>query len=59
MTEPLKNENFKTSSILVFDMNGILLKTYPINQSGNGELIINGNELKAGMYIYSLIVNNI
>ncbi len=54
----IASENFRKASILIFDMNGTLLKTYPVNQSGKGELPINGNELKAGMYIYSLIVND-
>jgi hypothetical protein len=38
-------------------MNGTLLKTYAISNSGKGELTINANELQAGMYIYSLITN--
>lgn len=54
----IASENFRSASILIFDMNGALLKTYPVNRSGKNELIINGNELKAGMYIYSLIVND-
>jgi len=50
--------NFSSGSIVVFDMNGTLLKSYPINETGKNQLTINGGELKAGMYIYSLIVNN-
>lgn len=53
----VEKENFKSGSILIFDMNGTLLKTYPI-RSGNNEIKINGSELKSGMYIYSLIVND-
>lgn len=45
------------ASILVFDMNGALLKTYPIAIQQKGELVIGGQELRAGMYIYSLIIN--
>lgn len=50
-------ENFKTGSILIFDMSGILLKTLPVNPQSN-EVRIDGSELKSGMYIYSLVVNN-
>jgi hypothetical protein len=38
-------------------MNGLLIKNYNIPNSGIGTIKINGNELKAGMYIYTLIVN--
>jgi len=51
-------ENTNNASILVFDMQGTLKKTFHIYQNGNGKIIINGNELIAGMYLYSLIVNN-
>lgn len=53
----ISSENFSSASMLVFDMNGTLLKQYPIASSGNGELIIKSQELKAGMYLYSLVVN--
>lgn len=46
------------SSILIFDMNGKLLKTLAINKSGNGSVIISGNDFQPGMYYYSLIINN-
>lgn len=29
----------------------------PVNQKGEGAIIIEGNSLTQGMYIYSLIVN--
>ncbi len=54
----IDSENFETAQILIFDMTGTLLKSYPINEAGTNQLTINGGELKAGMYIYSLIVNN-
>jgi hypothetical protein len=50
--------NMTNASIMVFDMQGILQQTIPIYQSGKGEVIINGNKLPAGMYLYSLIVDN-
>ncbi|MBI5540518.1 MAG: tail fiber domain-containing protein [Bacteroidia bacterium] len=52
----LPNES-TMASLLVFDMNGKLIKTYPINSTGNGNIEINGGELQPGMYMYSLIAN--
>jgi hypothetical protein len=46
-----------TSSIMIFDMNGKLLKTYQVKEQGKGQLIINGKELAAGLYHYSLVVD--
>ena len=50
-------ENVQKASVLIFNMQGTLLKTYDNLLSNNGELIINGGELEAGMYMYSLIVD--
>ncbi len=52
----VETDNFHSGSMLIFDMNGTLLKTYAVS-SGKNELVINGREFKAGMYIYTLIVN--
>lgn len=52
-------EKNASSSILVFDMSGKLLKTFKLNGSGKGNLTINGNEFSPGMYYYSLIINAI
>jgi len=45
------------ATIYIYDMNGTQLKSIPLNQKGNGSITINGNELKAGMYMYSLIAD--
>lgn len=39
------------------DMNGLQLKSYPIQTKGNGSIIINASELQPGIYIYSLITD--
>jgi len=44
--------------IYIYDMNGVQIKSIPLNYKGNGNIIIQGNELKAGMYFYTLIANN-
>ncbi|MCG9879167.1 MAG: tail fiber domain-containing protein [Bacteroidia bacterium] len=46
-------------SILVFNMQGVLIKTYANLNAGKQQLQIHGNELKAGMYLYSLISKGI
>jgi len=50
---------FQNISISIFDMQGGLLKTYDhlnVNE-GKGSITINGSELRAGMYMYSLIID--
>ncbi|MES2629803.1 MAG: tail fiber domain-containing protein [Bacteroidota bacterium] len=47
----------KKAQVMIFDMQGSLVKTYENLASGEGKLIINGSELTSGMYIYSLIVD--
>lgn len=49
--------NADNAVIYVFSLNGNLLLTKPITQLGNGSVIINGQELEAGMYIYTLAVD--
>lgn len=51
-------ENFNQASIVIFDMQGLLLKNIPLKNDLKGEVIIKGNDLKPGMYIYSLLVDN-
>ncbi len=45
------------ASIFVYDMNGSQLRKFELQQKGDGSIVISGNELKAGMYLYSLIAN--
>jgi len=54
----INKQDFISGGILIFDLNGTLLKTIAISSPGKGEVIVNGSELNAGMFIYSLIVNN-
>ncbi len=51
------SNNSKNALIYLFDMQGALIKTYENLNIGLGELVINGGELKAGMYLYSLVVD--
>ena len=46
------------ASILLFDMSGTLMKTYKLNDGNkDSELQISAGELKAGMYYYSLVID--
>lgn len=46
------------SSILVFDMQGKLMKTIVLEQKEKGNVQIDANSLYPGMYLYSLVVDN-
>jgi hypothetical protein len=47
-----------TASIIIFDMNGKLLKTIPVKIPGKGNIIISANDFNPGMYYYTLVVND-
>jgi len=51
------SEKAEKSSILIFDMQGTLLKSYNNLTAGIGEICIAGKEFTPGIYLYSLIVN--
>jgi len=48
-------ENCNNTSLHIYDLNGVELKTIDINQKGKGNITIDANSLKAGMYLYTLI----
>lgn len=45
------------ATIYIFDMQGTLLKSFDLSNKGKGNIVINGGEFNAGMYMYSLVVN--
>jgi len=49
-------QNIGNASIMIFNMQGSLIKQVQINNY-QSDITINGSELNAGMYIYSLIVD--
>jgi hypothetical protein len=53
----IAEKNFRNSSLVIFDLNGLLVKRFDIQKPGEGSIEISANELKAGMYVYTLIVN--
>jgi hypothetical protein len=50
-------EGAKNAMICIYDMNGTQLKCIALNQTGQGDITINGGELKPGMFLYALIVD--
>jgi hypothetical protein len=50
-------EDVQKAMICIYDMNGTQLKTFQLNQKGSGSISINAWDFKAGMYMYTLIVN--
>ncbi|MFN4299911.1 MAG: tail fiber domain-containing protein [Thermaurantimonas sp.] len=50
-------DTVKSAHIFIYDVNGAQLKKIPIENKGEGSVILHGAELKAGMYHYVLIVN--
>jgi len=46
-----------TAVLIITDINGQILKSYGLNDRGEGQTIINGGELSAGIYFYSLVID--
>lgn len=51
-------ENMISAKLLIHDMQGTEIKSYNISTKGISNIIIQGSELPAGMYMYTLLVNN-
>jgi hypothetical protein len=49
--------NAGEASIFIYNMNGVQLKEYKITNRENGSIVIEGAQLEAGIYLYSLIVD--
>ncbi len=50
-------ENAGVATMAIYDLNGRQIRAEQLNQRGNGQYVINANELAPGMYIYTLIVD--
>jgi len=51
-------ENFNNAYISITDLQGLQLQKHEIFESGKGSVIIKSNSFKAGIYLYSLIIDN-
>ncbi|MBN1414509.1 MAG: tail fiber domain-containing protein [Bacteroidales bacterium] len=50
-------DDVNTASICVYDMNGSQKKNILLTDRGYSAILINGNELQAGMYLYMLVAD--
>lgn len=50
-------ETVKNATLYIYNMNGLQIKVIPIENKGNGNVIINASELQPGMYLYTLIAD--
>jgi len=51
------SDDINNAQILIFNMQGTLIKSYTNLGKTTGEISINGGEFNAGMYMCSLIAN--
>lgn|GEM_PF-4915213 len=49
---------YNSAFIYIYDIQGNQIKKYKLENSGIGNIVIMGETLKAGMYLYSLIIDN-
>lgn len=49
--------NVVNAVIYIYNLQGAQINSFPISDRGNGSIVISGNSLAAGMYIYSLITD--
>lgn len=52
-------ETTKTANIYIYDMNGQQVANYSLDSYGDTKIIIDGSDLSAGMYMYTLIVDGV
>ncbi len=50
-------ETTQKAVLYIYNMNGLQLKSIPIQNTGNGSVTINGSEFQPGMYIYTLVAD--
>ena len=51
------SDNTQTASILIFDLQGTLIRSFEDLSIQDGKIKIKNGELNPGMYVYSLVVN--
>lgn len=52
-------ENANTGELIISDLNGVELKTFQLQGSGFGQILISGGSFKAGIYLYTLLIDGI
>ena len=51
-------DNAVSAQLMICNLNGTELKSYILTQKGLGSIIIQGSEFAAGIYLYTLLINN-
>jgi hypothetical protein len=51
------SESTRYASLVIYNLEGKQLKNLQVNERGNTSVKISGNELDAGMYLYTLIID--
>lgn len=51
-------DNATSSRLMICNLNGVELKSYNLTQKGLGSVTIQGSEFAAGIYLYTLIIDN-
>ena len=49
----------QTAYLYIYNLNGIQLKSYTLTQRGGQAITVYASELPAGMYLYTLVVDNV
>jgi len=52
-------ETANRATLYIYNLQGVELKSYPISQMGVNTITVTGSELPAGMYLYTLVVDNV
>ncbi len=50
-------QSFTSADIYLYDMSGTQLDAFPLSAAGYGTVTINGGQLRAGLYLYALVVD--
>lgn len=50
-------ETVQTANLHIYDMNGTQIEQIPLTERGESSVTVNGGQLSAGMYLYSLIAD--
>ncbi len=51
-------ENVNNANLYIYNMQGYQIDNYKINERGKSNIVISGNTMQPGMYLYTLIVDN-
>ena len=50
-------EHVQQAKIVIYNLNGLELESYPVNERGSISVDISGGRFPSGMYIYALIAD--